>query len=118
METIDNRTFKEKCKDFKGRCKAKWEDFKWFCYENKEMVAAVLIVLIPALSKTVSSGARAYAEHREDVRRQTDYYDPRTSEHWFTKRPLSTNEKLELERRYNNGESKGDILDSMRLLKR
>lgn len=118
MDTVDKRTFKEKCNDIRARIRCKWEDFKYFCYENKEMVAAVLIVLIPALSKTVSSSARAYAAHREDVRRKTDYFDPRTSEHWFTKRPLSASEKLELEKRYNEGESKGEILDSMRLLKK
>ena len=49
---------------------------------------------------------------------QKDIFDPRTGDHWFTKRPLTAKEKLELERRYDNGERKGQILDDMGLLKR
>mgnify|MGYP007069887838 CR=1 FL=1 len=116
MDTVDNRTFKEKVHDFTARLKLKWEDFKKFCSENKEAVLAVLLVLIPAISKMASSGAKAYAEHKEDRRRQTDYYDPRTGEHWYTKKPLTANQKLNLEQRYNSGESKGAILKDMGLL--
>lgn len=118
MDTIDNRTFKEKWTQFKAKVKAKWEDVKWWCAGNKELVVAVLVVLIPALAKTANGAARAYAEHKEDERRQKDIFDPRTGDHWFTKRPLTSKEKLELERRYDNGERKGQILDDMGLLKR
>lgn len=43
-------------------------------------------------------------------------YDNRTSEHWVAKRNMSTRERLEIERRYNAGESKGAIMKSMRLI--
>lgn len=122
METIDNRSFKQKASDWwwntKYKAKCKWENTKKFCRENKAEVVAISLVAIPAVSGMVKRGLNAYAEHEETSRRETDYYDPRTGEHWRTRRPLRTSEKLELEERYEEGESKGSILNDMNLLRR
>lgn len=47
------------------------------------------------------------------------HYDNRTSTYYTSKRPLTSNEKMELDRRYQKKEgTKGEILDRMGLLAR
>lgn len=114
IEQFDNRDWKQKFRDWRVKTQMKVEDKAkeaWeFCKENKELVAGVAVVVVPAVCKTVSSIARASAEKAEDRRRQTDIYDRRTDTHWIVKKPLSTDQQLELERRYCAGESKGKVL--------
>lgn len=76
------------------------------------------------LATTVASGGyklahsliRAHQNNQERRYNMRHEYDNRTSEHWYAKRDLTTKQKLEIERRYNNGESKGQIMRSMGLL--
>lgn len=113
METIDERTCKEKWRDFKGRCKQKWEDFKWWVYDHRQLVAAVLSVLIPV---AVSGAKEIHKERRKDAdmrEKQTRIYDPVQGQYFFLKKPLNKTQKLEFERRKTNGEPTGKILTSM-----
>lgn len=120
IEQFDNRDWKQKFRDWRIKTQMKVEDKAKealeFCKENKELVAGVAVVAIPAVCKTVSSIARASAEKAEDRRRKTDIYDRRTDTHWFAKKPLSTDQQLELERRYAAGESKGQVLKEWHLI--
>jgi len=120
METVDNRTFKQKVKDFgvKAQDKAEkaWNGVKEFCEDHPFEAIGLASVAIPGILRLGNSIVRGSIEKREDKRRELDEYDPRTGEHWFLRSKLSTNQKLELERRYRNGEPKGEILRSMRKL--
>ena len=116
METVDDRTLKQKWHDFWVRMGEKKDKFIEYCKENPNTVAGVLIVAIPFIGRVLLAILRIIREYLEDRHDRTDYYDPRTGEHWFTRRPLSSREKLNLEQRYNNGESKGKILHDMHLL--
>ena len=120
METVDDRTFKQKVKDGIGKAKDwshdKWEDTKVFVRENKAELLFLAMVLGPGILKMGDTAIRKKMQDRDRRIDECDYYDPRTGEHWYTRRPLTNNQKLNLERRYNEGESKGDILRSMHML--
>lgn len=120
METYDDRTFKQKVKDGCEKAKIwahdKWEDTKVFVKENKAELLFLTMILGPGILKMGDTAIRKKMQDRDRRIDECDYYDPRTGEHWYTRKPLSNNQKLNLERRYNNGESKGDILRSMHML--
>ena len=116
METIDDRTLKQKWIDFKCKAGEKKDRFVNYCKENTETVVGITIIALPIVGKMFTSAMRSYRDYKDDRKRATDYYDPRTGEHWYTRKPLTANQKLNLEQRYNNGESKGQILRSMGLL--
>lgn len=116
METVDNRTLKQKWHDFWVRMAEKKDRFLAYCKENPDTVFGVLVVAIPVIGKILLGLLRLLRNLHDDWYDKTDYYDPRTGEHWYVRRPLTNREKLNLERRYNNGESKGSILHSMGLM--
>lgn len=120
METVDNRTFKEKAKSFwagaKIKAKDAWNGTKQFVSDNKSAIMFYTFVLGPGLIKLTDTAMKSRRMNKERRYDECDYYDPRTGEHWYTRKPLSTYQKLELERRYKNGESKGSILRSMNML--
>ena len=120
METVDDRTLKQKLKD--GFSKAKsfgkevWDDTKDFVKENKGTIAFYTMILGPGALKLGSEFLKNQRQKKESRYDECDYYDPRTGEHWYVRSPLSNRQKLELERRYNDGESKGYILQTMHKL--
>ena len=120
METVDNRTFKEKVKG--AWCKAKntaadiWTDTKEFVSEHKGEIAFYTLILGPGAIKLANTVIKKKAADRERRFDECDYYDPRTGEHWYTKRPLTNRQKLNLEQRCRDGESKGAILRSMHMI--
>ena len=120
METVDDRTFKEKAKSFWAGVKIKaedaWKGTKQFVSDHKGEIAFYTLVLGPGAIKLTDSVLRSRRMDKARRYDECDYYDPRTGEHWYTRKPLSTYQKLELERRYKNGESKGSILRSMNML--
>ena len=120
METVDNRTFKEKAKGAWATVKIKagdaWDGTKKAVAEHKTEIGFCIMFLGPGLLKLGDTALRRRAAEKDRRNDDCDYYDPRTGEHWYTKRPLTTNQRLNLERRYNNGESKGEILRSMHML--
>ena len=120
METVDNRSWKQKIKDWwknlKYKAEDKWKETKSFCSEHSDYITFFAFIFGPGLIKLLREALRYRRSENERKRDECDYYDPRTGEHWYTKSPLSSKQKLELERRYNNGESKGKILKSMHKL--
>ena len=120
METVDNRTFKEKVKGAwagaKIKAKDMWDGTKQFVSENKGTIAFYSFILGPGLIKLADTAIRTSRMDKERRYDECDYYDPRTGEHWYTRKPLTSNQKLNLEQRFKNGESKGEILKSMHML--
>ena len=90
---------------------------KCFWDENKEPIIALTPVVIGGITflvKTISKHARINAE--KDLK-ELYIYDPKLRLYWQLKRKLTTAQHLELERRKAEGESMGNILASMRVLK-
>lgn len=70
-------------------------------------------MLAAAGAKIISTGARSYSLHAEGLRRERDFYDPRTGRHTITKRNLRPWESEEVDFRYDNGESYVSIFRDM-----
>ena len=113
----DERTLKEKIRD-------RWNTIKWkfrmkikkltdIIVRNKEVSIAVAVAVGPSLFKAIGKYFGYRKVKKTEEKRERGYYDQRTGEWWYTRKPLNSYEKLELERRYKNGESKGKILMSM-----
>ena len=114
----------------------KWNKIKFQCWMQQTKAKAIdcgkrawtwcLNNPIPALTiaggsvKLVKSGLRAYNNHLEDMRRDTDYYDTRTGDHCRSKVPkskMTADQRLEINRRFrDNNESYVQILSDMGLL--
>lgn len=56
--------------------------------------------------------------YRENKLRNSMIYDRSLGMYWETKRPLTANQRLTIESRHNAGESYGQILSDMKVLKR
>lgn len=109
----DKRTFKEKVETAKFKAKVKFYEVMGFVRENPQ----ASIMFVGAAAYLGKKGIR-WAEDKRQMRLvECRHYDPRTGENWFTRRPLTSAEQLRLDKDYKSGLSKGEILQSMRLLK-
>lgn len=117
METIDNRTLKEKVAALKFKAGEKVKQVKDWVKENPQMAFTAGSVIIGSASY-IGKKAFRIVENKQAMKAvECRHYDPRTGENWFTRRPLNSKEQLQLDKLYKSGLSKGEILESMRLLK-
>jgi len=96
-----------------ARAKMKAGDVVRWIKEHPVEAAALGTAAVTVANK----GAKIYGIHSEMKRRDTDFYDPRTGTHAFTRRRLKAREQAEIDRRYNQGESYVSIFNDMNLLK-
>lgn len=85
-----------------------------WCVEHP--TEAITIAL--AGGAVIRKGLSWHQTAMENYRRKVDYYDPRNGRHSIAKHSLSPRQQVEIQRRYNNGESYAEILYDMGLLKR
>ncbi len=120
METVDNRSMKEKVRDFWWKTKMKAEDagrsVKKVVTEHPMETFTVICLAVPGVLKCVNSGIRAHQQNMETRYNECDQYDPRTGTHYFTRKPLTNNQKVYLEQEYKSGRSKGEILKEMKMI--
>ena len=100
----------------KRRAKTMWNSGVQFVKNHETEVIAVGSLVGTMLAKELMLGQKRRAVRKEQNDRELHTYDPRTGEHWYLCRKPTTNQKLEIDRRYTNGESKGKILSDMGLL--
>lgn len=87
-----------------------------FCEKNPTAAAVIGSALFGGITSIVKDARRDHKIKKENDRRDSRIYD-RKADLWLeTKRPLSNREKARLTERYNNGESKYEILKDMHLL--
>ena len=120
METVDNRSFKEKVHDARVRTvewiSDRYEDVKTFCQYHPLEATTIAVTVISGGLKCVNSAMRLTQQARETRYNECDVYDPRTGTHYYTRKPLTNTQKLNLETRYRAGEDKGKILYDMKML--
>lgn len=110
----------EKWKDVKWKAREKTEDTLNWIYNNKEMVVIAAPVVAGALKVTAKAVGGAMRSHNQDKaikNRDMRCYDPSQGHYWELKRKLSSNEWMRVNDRHKKGESLGDILSSMNVLK-
>lgn len=120
METIDDRTLKQKFSDWwlmtKWRARGNWFKVKTFCKDNSGAIISISIIALPGILSVVNSLIRRNTVIREDKRRLCDIWDPKRGQHYQTKKPMSVKQQLEYARRYDAGENGAEILKSMKLI--
>lgn len=90
-----------------------------WCADNKELVIAAIpvgLVLIKGVNNTIHSIDRKMDLRREQKLADMYIYDHSLGMKLKLQRPLKQSEKIEIDRRRHNGESKIQILANMGLL--
>ena len=118
---MDKEAIKREVEAQKYAAKVKVEELKWRAIDCWNRNKAEIIVLAPLVYggiKTVCRTAgRAIEAHELKNHRDRHIYDRSTGQYYETRRKMTSNERLELERRLAHGEKKGAILRSMGLLR-
>lgn len=121
MKTFDECKADVKFKIWQAKQDAK-EKFdktvKW-CEDNKELAIAMIPVGLMA-AKTITNTVKS-VDRKIDLKKQQDLqelyvYDHSLGVYHKLRRPLRPSEKIEIDRRRQNGESKIQILASMGVL--
>lgn len=104
--------------DLKQKAKDAYESGKTWAKENKETLVVFGPVLVGSLVEMVKVASRR-STIRENKRLKDNYIYDRSAGHYYeTKRKLKNKEWLQVDERHNNGESYGEILSDMGLLKK
>ena len=120
----------KKLEDIKSDVSIWWYGVRWnakrkfdntvkWCEENKELALAMVpvgLVLIKGIGNTVHSIDRKIDLKHEQELQDLYVYDHSLGMYLKLRRPLKPSEKIEIDRRRANGESKIQILSSMGLL--
>lgn len=116
METIDNRTFKEKVEDAKGRAKQKLEEAKKWVVTHTAEITVFATIAIPIAGGIIKEVGKANRDREERIHRERDIYDPRKGRTYRLKRTPKPWEWDEIDFRYDNGENYSSILHDMKLI--
>jgi len=113
MVDINDFRKEQKKRELKENIKMKVNKGLYWVSKNKEFLAIVVPVTCGAVVQT----SKVIKNKQQMDARNLREWDPKTGQWWALRKQLNSYQKLELEERYNNGESKGAILSSMGLLK-
>lgn len=106
--------FKTAYENAKIKAQKFWED----CKENKEVIIAVGSVAVPTVVEVTKMIIKGSNRRTDDDRRKKQMWDPVEGHWWKLRRELSSSEYLEVEHRVKNGESRGEVLYDMGVLKK
>lgn len=120
----------KKIEDVKSDISVWWYGVRWnakkkfdatvkWCEENKELALAMIpvgIMAVRTVGKTIGSIDRKIDLKKEQELQECYVYDHSLGMYHKLRRPLKPSEKIEIDRRRQNGESKIQILASMGLL--
>lgn len=103
----------------KWNARMKFNATKKWCEDNTELAIAMIpvgLVVIKGIGSTVRSIDRKIDLKKEQEFQELYVYDHSLGMYHKLRRPLKPKEKIEIDRRRQNGESKLQILASMGLL--
>lgn len=109
-------------KDFrKEELRRRWERRKqkalrWW-EDNKAAVCVVVPIGGAVIGKTIKSLSGIIARHQNLKSKDLRCYDTSLGHYWELRRRLSNRDWTEINRRRRNGESLGDILDDLGVLR-
>ena len=113
LESMKSKISEKAKKAKEGLGKAK-EAVKAWAKENPEEAAGLLCsAIFVGGGAVVKAAGKAKKDKEEYKDRECRQWDPVTGQYYYTKRPLKMDEKLELDRRMQNGERKGMVLKDM-----
>lgn len=115
METIDNRTFKEKFAEARAKAKIKIEDTICWIKNNPTSTVGILAGTA-AILKTTYKIIKTGVDAREAKERKKEVYCNDIQQTVKLRKELNYFEARELRDRMNSGQSKFEALDEMGLL--
>ncbi len=120
MKEFDRAVAEAKVKNFGRSVKEKAKKaFDWVV-ENKEVSIPLIGIAVGGACKISHEVNRSKTiRNEEKVRNEKVYrtYDPSLGDYYNLRRPMTTSEKLEVDRRVRGGERKGQVLSELGLLK-
>ena len=99
----------ERCKKWEAR---KERALEWWS-ENRQYV----IIAVPIIGGVAKKAISAYSKHQQVKAQELRLWDPVLGQHWQLRRKLTNNERMLINRYKSNGESIGEILFRMKVLK-
>lgn len=93
---IKIETAKRKFKEATDKAKQKAGEV--YCWAKEHPAEAASLGASAAIIAKKTIGYRAVK--KEEYRRKTEFFDPRTGKYAFSRKPLTTKQQLEAERRY------------------
>lgn len=120
MDTIDNRTFKEKFLAWKASISVKIKGIWNWIKCNPFSAFMYIIYGCTAASAVIGVGGQVNKFMKENRKLPEDrrVWDPVHGFYWPLKRPMTTQEKLEFEDLVKQGYDRGTALEKMGLLSR
>jgi hypothetical protein len=94
------------------------EDAKEFWAENKEAIVTLTPVVVGGITVLVRVISRKNTLTQEKNLKELYVWDPKLGMYYQLRKKMTNEQRLELDRRKEAGESIGNILFSMKLLKR
>lgn len=88
-----------------------------FWNRNKEAIVILTPVIISGIGM-INKSVKRREDKKEEEKRERRVYDPSMGDWWDLKKPLTNNERLEMERRVSEGELRGSVLKDMGKLKK
>lgn len=101
----------------KAERREKRKRIKEWAEQNPQMVVAGVTVALGLVGKGVKSLFKVIGASAADRKQQMKWYDPSLGHYWQLRRPMRKEEALEVNRRRKNGETLGDIFESMKILR-
>ena len=108
------KTIWEKTKDW---TRDRIDDVKYFYRTHKEEVILFGPVVVGGAIELSKKLIRRSNLAKEEQIKEEYWYDPSLGHYWKLRRRPNKNECLEIDRRKQNGERLGDILESLKLLR-
>lgn len=108
----------KKLKDLEEKLRAKFEAGKTWAKEHKDVLVVFGPVMAGSLVEILKIASRS-STVRENKKLKDNYIYDRSAGHYYeTKRKVKNKEWIQIDERRRNGESTGDILRDMGLLKK
>ena len=116
--TVDINDFKREAKirELKAKVKEGWDKTKQLVVDHPAESLAMATTAIGAVIGLVKRADRKADLKKAEQLKDRYIYDRSIGGYWHTRRKLSTNDMLEIERQKKMGRGTGEILRDMRLL--
>ena len=110
----ENDTKKSKVKAW---LKNRWTDVSCWCGEHKTEIMVVAPVVIGGIATTAKVIGKSVNLNKEQNLKEKFVYDTSLGHYWELRQKLTNSQWTEIERRRANGETLGQILNDMKVLK-
>lgn len=113
----EKKTLKERFEEASERAKWKVQDAVDWCNRNKELIVVLAPIAAGTIVELIKIGTKRHTVNEEKRLKERYVYDRSNGHYYELKRQPKSSEWIQIEHRKDSGESLGDILNDMRLLR-